>query len=276
MLDGKRLNPFEKLAYKLLSLTDIENRTLRAAVSKFAQSVPAKAKVLDVAAGLKPYQQYFSHCNYESCDFAEVQEFYGNLDDGRRDNLAGRHTYVCPIDRIPVPDGKYDAVLCTQVLEHVPYPAAALTEIHRVLADSGRLFVTVPQGFGIHGEPYNFFYFTKYGLELILKDAGFEVVNISERGGYFYYLYDRLANAIPRIVVGYKKHMSLMILALSPIHIFLAYLLGPALLLLEPLDKEKRFTMGYSSTALKHSSGFDSSPNQIQTNSSEVIPAGRL
>jgi len=121
----------------------------------------------------------------------------------------------------------------------------------RVLKKSGTLFVTVPQGYGIHGEPYNFFYFTRFGLDLVLKEAGFEVIQIQERGGYFYYLYDRLANAIPRIVLGYKKHMSLMMFALSPVHIILAYILGPALLILEPLDREKRFTMGYVSTALK-------------------------
>jgi len=124
-------------------------------------------------------------------------------------------------------------------------------ELFRLLKSSGKLFVTVPQGYGIHGEPYNFFYFTRYGLELTLKDAGFEVINIEERGGYFFYLYDRLANAIPRVVAGYKKRMTMMMLALSPIHIFLAYVLGPVLLLLEPLDKEKRFTMGYSSLAQK-------------------------
>ena len=169
--------------------------------------------------------------------------------------MAARHTYVCPIDDIPVEDGTYDFILCSQVLEHVPYPLAAVKELHRVLKSSGQLFVTVPQGYGIHGEPYNFFYFTRYGLELVLKDAGFEVIKVEERGGYFYYLYDRLANAIPRIVVGYKSRMSIMMLLLSPIHIFLAYLLGPALLLLEPLDKEKRFTMGYVSLARKKQEG---------------------
>jgi hypothetical protein len=47
----------------------------------------------------------------------------------------------------------------------------------------------------------------------------------------------------------------LMMLLLSPIHVFLAYLLGPVLLLLEPLDKEKRFTMGYVSLAKKKQEG---------------------
>jgi len=251
MLGGKKLNPIEKLAYRLLGLTDIENITLRNAVKEFAESIPPSARVLDAAAGLKPYETFFRHCRYESCDFGNVQEFYGNIDDGNRGDISSRHTYICPIEKIPVADDTFDFILCTQVLEHVPDPVAAVKELRRVLKSSGQLFLTVPQGYGVHGEPYNFFYFTKYGLELVLKQAGFEVMKIRERGGYFYYLYDRLANAIPRIVVGYKKRMSLMMLVLSPVHIILAYILGPALLLLEPLDREKRFTMGYVSIAQK-------------------------
>jgi SAM-dependent methyltransferase len=251
MIKGKRLNVIEKLAYRLLRLTDIENITLRNAVRQFAQTVPARTKLLDAGAGLKPYELFFQHCQYESCDFANCDEFYGNIDDGRRDNIAGRHTYVCALEDIPVPEGTYDVILCTEVLEHVPSPAAALKEFYRILKTDGRLFITVPQGYGIHGEPYNFFYFTRFGLELVLKEAGFEVISIRERGGYFFYLYDRLANAIPRIVIGYKERMTLMMLLLSPVHIMLAYIIGPALLLLEPLDREKRFTMGYVSIARK-------------------------
>ena len=251
MAKGKKLNFIERLAYRLLRLTDIENITLRNAVRQFAETVPARAKLLDAGAGLKPYEPLFEHCQYESCDFAECEAFYGNLDDGRRDNIAARHTYICTLEQIPVEDDTYDIVICTEVLEHVPSPAAVLRELHRVLKPSGKLLITVPQGYGIHGEPYNFFYFTRYGLELVLREAGFNVMMIRERGGYFYFLYDRLANAIPRIVVGYKHRMSLMMLLLSPIHIALAYLLGPALLLLEPLDREKRFTMGYVSVAQK-------------------------
>jgi SAM-dependent methyltransferase len=255
MLEGKRLNLLERVAYRLLNLTDIENRTLRKAVKHFSESISSGSKILDAGAGLKPYQVFFQHCDYESCDFGSIGEFHGNIDDGNRDNLASRHTFICPIDHIPVADNTYDFVLCSQVLEHVPYPLAVVKELYRILKPAGQLLATVPQGYGIHGEPYNFFYFTKYGLDLVLRDAGFEVLKIEERGGYFYYLYDRLANAIPRIVVGYKDKMTLMMLALSPIHIFLAYILGPALLLLEPLDREKRFTMGYVSLSRKQGPG---------------------
>ena len=253
MLHGRKLNFFEKLAYRVLSLTDIDNITLRKAIKAFAESIPSGAKILDAGAGLKPYQSLFSHCDYESCDFADCEEFFSNLDDGTRDDLRGRHNYICPIDAIPVANDTYDYVLCSQVLEHVPNPQTAAHELYRILKPQGQLLVTVPQGYGIHGEPYNFFYFTRYGIDLILAGAGFDSIRTEERGGYFFYLYDRLANAIPRIVVGYRK-MFLMMLILSPIHILLAYVLGPALLLLEPLDREKRFTLGYTSLAAKQES----------------------
>jgi SAM-dependent methyltransferase len=250
-MNHAKLKPFEKLAYRIVRLTDIDTHSLRKAVKDFARSVPVKSRILDAGAGLKPYELYFQHCKYESCDFAAVEDFYGNIDDGLRNDLSSRHTYVCPLDNIPVPENTYDFILCTQVLEHVPYPSAVLREFHRILNDSGQLFLTVPQGYGIHGEPFHFFNFTKYGLELVLKDAGFFIIKLQERGGYFYYLFDRLAYAVPRIVMGYPRLRWVMMLVLTPIHIFLTYLLGPLLLLLEPLDREKRFTLGYIAIAKK-------------------------
>src|SRR6185503_3548633 len=115
MSEGKKLNFIERLAYRVLRLTDIENITLRNAVKQFAASVPAGAKILDAGAGLKPYERFFQHCNYESCDFANCDQFYSNIDDGRRDNIAGKHTYICSLDDIPALDESFDFILCTEV-----------------------------------------------------------------------------------------------------------------------------------------------------------------
>ncbi|MFN8481531.1 MAG: class I SAM-dependent methyltransferase [Anaerolineae bacterium] len=47
---------------------------------------------------------------------------------------------------LPYPDAAFDAVLSIGVLEHVPFPAASLAEIHRVLVPGGRLFIyNLPQ-----------------------------------------------------------------------------------------------------------------------------------
>jgi SAM-dependent methyltransferase len=45
---------------------------------------------------------------------------------------------------LPLPDDAVDAVVLLDVLEHVPDPAAVLTEIHRVLRPGGSLVLSVP------------------------------------------------------------------------------------------------------------------------------------
>ncbi|MGC3997199.1 MAG: class I SAM-dependent methyltransferase [Anaeromyxobacter sp.] len=46
--------------------------------------------------------------------------------------------------RTHFPDGAFEAVLSSDVLEHVPRPAAALAELYRVLAPGGHAIFTVP------------------------------------------------------------------------------------------------------------------------------------
>jgi 2-polyprenyl-3-methyl-5-hydroxy-6-metoxy-1,4-benzoquinol methylase len=43
---------------------------------------------------------------------------------------------------------KYDAVICSEVLEHLNDPGALLEVLHATLADNGKLIVTVPNGKG--------------------------------------------------------------------------------------------------------------------------------
>jgi len=45
---------------------------------------------------------------------------------------------------LPFPDAFFDKIICTEVVEHVMDPAAALAEIFRVLCDGGAAILTVP------------------------------------------------------------------------------------------------------------------------------------
>jgi ubiquinone/menaquinone biosynthesis C-methylase UbiE len=48
------------------------------------------------------------------------------------------------IEAMPFADGTFATVVCTEVLEHVPYPTTALDEIHRVVRPGGILIGSVP------------------------------------------------------------------------------------------------------------------------------------
>ena len=47
-------------------------------------------------------------------------------------------------EQIPLADGQFDLVICTQVLQYVAQPSAVIAEIHRVLKPGGCLLLSVP------------------------------------------------------------------------------------------------------------------------------------
>lgn len=48
------------------------------------------------------------------------------------------------IEELPYEDGRFELVLATDVIEHLPDDGPALTELRRVTAESGRILITVP------------------------------------------------------------------------------------------------------------------------------------
>lgn len=95
----------------------------------------------------------------------------------------GRHPQVtADVCELPFADGQFDAVCLMEVLEHVHAPARAIDEIYRVLRPGGTLIFSVPFLFPLHDRPYDYYRFTRYGLELLLRS--FETVNVVERNTY--------------------------------------------------------------------------------------------
>src|SRR5438874_2082020 len=101
-------------------------------VGRALARVPAGWRVLDAGAGERQYEKFCGHLRYVSQDFARY-DGAGNgagLQTGGWDR-AGLDL-VCDITAIPEPDGAFDAVLCTEVFEHLPDPLAALRELSRL------------------------------------------------------------------------------------------------------------------------------------------------
>ena len=142
-------------------------------LSGAAKVVQPGERVLDAGAGRAPYRKLFRHAEYETADFMAMKSMKYRQPD-----------YICDLAAIPVEDGRFDHVLLTQVLEHLPEPGRVLAELHRVLAPGGRLWLTAPLFYAEHERPYDFFRYTQFGLRHLLESAGFEVQELDWMEGY--------------------------------------------------------------------------------------------
>ncbi|MBD3923749.1 methyltransferase domain-containing protein [Nocardioides cavernae] len=136
---------------------------LRAAVEGLAPG----SLVLDVGAGEAPYRELFSAFDYRTTDWAG--SFY---------TPSHGVDYVAPAHDMPLDDDSVDAVVCTQVLEHVAEPVEVLVELRRVLRPGGRLIVTAPLTWYLHELPHDYYRYTAYGLRHVLAKAGFAEIDI--------------------------------------------------------------------------------------------------
>jgi SAM-dependent methyltransferase len=87
--------------------------------------------------------------------------------------------------RIPVCDETYDLIVSLQTLEHLPDPEASIREWHRVLKIDATCLITTNFFYPLHGEPFDFYRFTKDRLPASLERNGFHVSELETRGGAF-------------------------------------------------------------------------------------------
>lgn len=133
-------------------------------------------KLLDLGCGVKPYQALFKNVSYYiGLDYPSTAQ--GHYSSDTRADLWG------DAQALPVSNESFDAALSLQLMEHLPDPAAHLNEIFRALKKGGRILVTAPFVWPLHGLPGDYRRFTKNGLDKMLGDAGFRVIEISAQGG---------------------------------------------------------------------------------------------
>jgi SAM-dependent methyltransferase len=219
-------------------------------VAEQAGRIPEGSKVLDVGAGSAPYRKLFAHCSYTTQDFLQL----------RADQL--RYGGYSPIDivseakTIPVSDGSFDIVICTEVLEHVPEPIAVVREFGRIIAPGGRLILTAPLGSGIHQEPYHFYGgYTPFWYERFLREAGFESINVVANAGSLRHVAQESIRFVAMTrPFGLKAPVYIQLLwlpfwlLLAPI---LALVMPLAARILDRFDSDRRFTVGYHVTATR-------------------------
>lgn len=196
-----------KVACRLLALTSgkggqcgTRNKANRDAwLERTLASIPHGQRILDAGAGQLQYKRFCAHLDYVSQDFAQY--------DGCGDGVGlqkgawdqSQLDIVCDITSIPEPDASFDAVMCVEVLEHLPDPIRALRELARLLKPGGTLIITAPVCSLTHFSPH--FYYTGYSRYFYghwLGTLGFEIEDMDWNGNYFEYLAQELRR-LPRI-----------------------------------------------------------------------------
>lgn len=212
-----------------------EREPILAFVMKAAKATPAGARVADVGAGDAPFRELFGHAQYATLDWAE------SVHEG-----ASSSDIVASADAIPVRDGAFDVVLFTQVLEHVPDPARVMSELHRILASGGTLYLTAPLVWELHELPHDYYRYTSEGLRYLLESAGFGSVEVEARNDCFATLAQLMRNvqwAMGSAPDGLDERRAAARELLSE--------LADQLAQLGPLDAERILPLGYSAVGVR-------------------------
>lgn len=135
----------------------------------------ASGRMLDIGCGTKPY---------EALAKSYVAEHIG-LDRDDPFNKSAKIDIVGTAYDMPVESGSFDVAMSTAALEHLAEPDKALQECFRVLKPGGKAIYSVPLFWHVHMAPWDYFRYTKYGLQHVFEKAGFDVVEVKALSGFW-------------------------------------------------------------------------------------------
>lgn len=162
-MSGGRADYFANHANKLRFPWSLYHRPL---VERFARELRASegSDVLNVGSGPFLERPHFpAHHRYHACDVdpeavAVVRARYSDVPAER----------VHPGEPLPYPDGAFDVVMASEVIEHIVDAGPWLDELLRVLRTGGRLLLTTPN-YGFSTLPL----IERTLLELLARRQGF-------------------------------------------------------------------------------------------------------
>ena len=154
----RRARPWQQYAYH------IEVLPQRLEMLARGLALEPGARILDYGCADVPYRGFFA---------AEADYVAADLPGNPHATLA-----LNADGSVPTEGASFDAVLSTQVLEHVENPGLHLAEAFRVLRPGGSLLLSTHGIFPYHPDPADYWRWTSAGLRRAVETAGFEVVRL--------------------------------------------------------------------------------------------------
>lgn len=206
----KLVSPFfGNRMYTTIGINHVENRERW--VEEKLKKIPVGKRILDAGAGELQFKKFCKHLEYVSQDFAQYNGEGNTLGLQTKTWSYDGIDIISDISSIPQPDQSFDAIMCIEVLEHIPDPILAIKEFSRLLKKDGQLIITAPFCSLTHFAPYHFATgFNKYYYEKHLSDHNFEIIEMTPNGNYFEFLASEVRR-VPYVVSTYtKKKFNLM------------------------------------------------------------------
>ena len=194
----KTLRKFQIVENFIYNIDNFNSR--RDWVRSKLQDISPGSLLLDAGCGTQQYKPFAKHLNYRGQDFGQYKIDAKKVLGAENGGLGGGHgfnygklDYVGDIWDINEEDGKFDVILCTEVLEHIPYPIETIEEFSRLLKLDGKLILTFPSNCLRHMDPYYFTSgFSDRWVEYHFSNLGLEILELQPIGDYYSWLYVEL------------------------------------------------------------------------------------
>lgn len=168
------MNYFKKIKNKIKRLLNNEYFRIEW-VKEQLSKIENGSLLLDAGCGEQQYKKYCKHLKYFAQDFGKYEvDAVDSFTASKIPFKYGKLDYTGNIWEIKETNDKFDAILCTEVFEHIPLPIETLKEFNRLLKVGGKLIITFPSNSLRHQDPYWFYPgFSDRFIEYFLPKVGF-------------------------------------------------------------------------------------------------------
>jgi SAM-dependent methyltransferase len=133
---------------------------IREEIIKFSKYLPNNAIILDFGCGEKPYYLFFK-------DLAK--EYIGLDIENSPEKNKNINIIIKQGNKLPFPDEYFDAIISTEVFEHIENIWFYAEELKRVLKINGRAIISAPFTWDYHPYPNDYWRISEDGWHSLFK-----------------------------------------------------------------------------------------------------------